>query len=100
MIYSYQFVWKKNLFFSIFQARGSKTFSSAGTSDSDSLPYLSLSYANGPAFNNFYKSDGGRNDPLTVVGENTEYTGDTMCSSAVPMNDGVNGGEDVFSKYF
>lgn len=88
-----------NNVFIIFKARGSKTFSSAGESNSDLLPYLSLSYANGPAFNNFYKSDGGRHDPLTVIGENTEYTGDTMCSSAVPMDDGVNGGEDVLSKY-
>lgn len=70
--------------------------SSAGTSDVDGKPVLSLSYATGPAFDHFYVNDGHsnspRHNPLHRLDSNPN---ELTCSAAVPMTEGVNGGEDV-----
>lgn len=45
--------------------RGSDIFGAPEVSDEDYMPYMTLSYANGPGYENTYRSDGSRIDPST-----------------------------------
>ncbi|XP_017057031.1 membrane-bound alkaline phosphatase [Drosophila ficusphila] len=72
--------------------RGSDIFGKAPVTGQDGQPYMVLSYANGPSFENFY--DGAtkeRKDPTTVV------TGkhDDEFPSGVPIDMDSHGGDDV-----
>lgn len=71
----------------------------------DNKPYLSLSYAAGPAFNNFYMNDGSsnsaRHNPMEQLAL-MEDPNELMCSASLPMSaqaEAVNGGEDVTGNY-
>ncbi|XP_053686610.1 membrane-bound alkaline phosphatase-like [Sabethes cyaneus] len=77
-----------------YPACGTDILTAAGTSDKDSKPYLSLSYATGPAYDSYYQQTEGRLNPLTVL-QGTAIKKEQMCSAAVPMSAGVNGGEDA-----
>lgn len=77
----------------------------AGISDVDNKPYLSLSYAAGPAHNYFYMNDGSSNsaryNPMERIAL-IEDPNEIMCSASFPMTAGVeavNGGEDVTGNY-
>ncbi|XP_055612549.1 alkaline phosphatase-like, partial [Uranotaenia lowii] len=75
--------------------RNSDALSEAGTSDVDSKPYLSLAYATGPSYDSYYSTaEGGRLNPLTVL-IGTPQKNEQRCNAAVPMQEGVNGGEDA-----
>ncbi|XP_049545912.1 membrane-bound alkaline phosphatase-like [Anopheles darlingi] len=78
-----------------FPARNSDIVSApAGTSDADTLPYLGLSYATGPSYSSFYRTEQGRLDPVSVV-EGTANAHERTCPASVPMAEGVDGGEDA-----
>ncbi|XP_058834704.1 membrane-bound alkaline phosphatase-like [Topomyia yanbarensis] len=74
--------------------RGTDILSNAGFSSKDSKPYLSLAYATGPAYDSYYQKNEGRLDPLEVL-LGMQYPKDQTCSAAVPLDEGVNGGEDA-----
>ncbi|XP_055626233.1 membrane-bound alkaline phosphatase-like [Toxorhynchites rutilus septentrionalis] len=74
--------------------RNTEALTSAGVSDKDSKPYLSLAYATGPAYDSFYNQNEGRLNPLTVL-QGMASQKESTCSAAVPMIEGVNGGEDA-----
>lgn len=78
-----------------YPARDTDVLVSAGTSDKDSKPYLSLSYATGPGFEAYYKLPEGRVDPTSVLGDAATPAKEKTCSASVPMTEGVNGGEDA-----
>uniref|UniRef100_A0A182QCQ3 Alkaline phosphatase n=1 Tax=Anopheles farauti TaxID=69004 RepID=A0A182QCQ3_9DIPT len=67
---------------------------SAGTSDADSLPYLGLSYATGPAHATYYHTGSGRLNPLEVL-EGMPNAMERTCPAVVPMANGADGGEDT-----
>ncbi|XP_055537457.1 membrane-bound alkaline phosphatase-like isoform X2 [Wyeomyia smithii] len=77
-----------------YPARGTEILTAAGTSDIDSKPYLSLSYAVGPSYDSYYQPAEGRLNPLTVL-QGTAEQKEQTCSAAVPMSAGVTGGEDA-----
>ncbi|XP_065081889.1 membrane-bound alkaline phosphatase-like [Ochlerotatus camptorhynchus] len=77
-----------------YSARDTDILNAAGTSDRDSKPYLSLAYATGPSHNSYYQLNEGRVNPLTVL-QGMTVKKEQTCSAAVPMNEGVNGGEDA-----
>ncbi|XP_039439962.1 alkaline phosphatase, tissue-nonspecific isozyme-like [Culex pipiens pallens] len=78
-----------------YPARDTDALVSAGTSDQDSKPYLSVSYATGPGFDSYYKLPEGRLDPVTVLQNAATPAKERTCSASVPMTAGVNGGEDA-----
>lgn len=58
----------------------------------DNLPYLTLSYANGPSFYNTYNNETGKRFDLSEVDiKGLEY----MYSSTVPLNASAHAGDDV-----
>ncbi|XP_001358611.3 membrane-bound alkaline phosphatase [Drosophila pseudoobscura] len=72
--------------------RGEDIFGKAPVNGNDGQPYMVLSYANGPSYENFYDTETKeRRDPTTVV------TGahDDQFPSGVPMYDDSHGGDDV-----
>ncbi|KXJ72599.1 hypothetical protein RP20_CCG017616 [Aedes albopictus] len=75
-------------------ARDTNILTGAGTSDRDSKPYLSLAYATGPSYDSYYQPNEGRVNPLAVL-QATATEKEQTCSAAVPMSEGVNGGEDA-----
>nr|XP_029735808.1 membrane-bound alkaline phosphatase-like [Aedes albopictus] len=77
-----------------YPARDTNILTGAGTSDRDSKPYLSLAYATGPSYDSYYQPNEGRVNPLAVL-QATATEKEQTCSAAVPMSEGVNGGEDA-----
>ncbi|XP_062544067.1 membrane-bound alkaline phosphatase-like [Armigeres subalbatus] len=77
-----------------YAARDTDALTGAGTSDKDSKPYLSIAYATGPSYDSFYQPSEGRVNPLAVL-QGTATQKEQTCSAAVPMSEGVNGGEDA-----
>lgn len=73
-----------------FQLRGSNLFGIAGKSELDHLPYLKISYANGPGFYS-HRQSSGRADPLKKRLQNI----DLVLPSTVPMSSETHGGDDV-----
>lgn len=74
-----------------YPVRGANIFSPATLSDMDGLPFHTLSYANGPAFSKFIKSNGKRVDPSTMnwLADDYEFP------AAVPYLEESHGADDV-----
>ncbi|XP_070506461.1 membrane-bound alkaline phosphatase-like [Chironomus tepperi] len=73
-----------------YPARGSNVLGAAEVSDMDNLPYLTLSYANGPGFAQSFE-DGKRVDPTTLDMANHKF----QYPATVPRDKDTHGAEDV-----
>lgn len=74
-----------------YPVRGADIFSPATISDMDGLPFHTITYANGPAYSNFIKSDGKRVDPSTFDWSADDYE----FPAAVPYLEESHGADDV-----
>lgn len=82
----------KRKYFDLIQMRGSNILGLSGDSGTDGIPYTSISYANGPGFDNTYKETGGGRRDIT----NDDFTdADYLYPATVPLDSETHGGDDV-----
>lgn len=62
-----------------------------GNVDEDGVPFLTLSYANGPGYDDTYSLPGIRRDYREMETESTEF----RFSATVPLDSETHGGDDV-----
>lgn len=74
-----------------YPTRGSDILGISGMMGSDKLTYLTLSYANGPGYNDTYTVEGGRYDVAKFNLSNPRL----RYSATVPLDYETHGGEDV-----
>lgn len=73
------------------QERGTNIFGVASRGDYDKLPYLKLSFANGPAYQ--AKNTSARNDPTLDADKINNY--DFPSPVTLPLDNETHGGDDV-----
>ncbi|XP_062131456.1 membrane-bound alkaline phosphatase [Drosophila sulfurigaster albostrigata] len=75
-----------------YQARGSDIFGEAESLGTDGKPYLTLSYANGKSFDQYYDTEAHeRMDPTALLSEDTAQ----LFPATAPLESETHGGEDV-----
>ncbi|CAM6031706.1 unnamed protein product, partial [Sphagnum compactum] len=79
------------LMYNGYAPRGSNVLGIADKDASDGLPYLTLSYANGPGYHNTYEETGGRKDPRTQDLDDPSF----RSHATVPLNVETHGGDHV-----